>query len=134
MRFFLSSTTMKSKLCLHCGKELFGRSDKLFCDTYCKSAYQYKQRKQNEQLYFEIDRQLKINRKVLKKYNRQGKTVIRKTTLIQEGFNPKYFTHYWKNRQNKVYLFCYEYGFLSIYEKEIEKYLLIQWQDFMRKT
>jgi len=123
---------MESKLCLHCKKQIFGRPDKMFCDTYCKSAFQYDKRKKDEKTYFKIDRQLKVNRKILKKYNRQGKTVIRKSTLVEEGFNPNFFTHFWKNNRGKMYLFCYEYGFLSIMEKNVNKYLLVQWQDYMK--
>lgn len=51
--------------------------------------------------------------------------------LINEGFNPKYFTHYWKNQKGAVYLFCYEFGFLERKEHNKVKYVLIQWQEYM---
>jgi len=38
--------------------------------------------------------------------------------LIDQGFNPKFFTHYWKNNKGDVYLFCYEYGFNPKYALE----------------
>ena len=56
---------------------------------------------------------------------------IRKEKLLSEGFNPKYFTNYWKSSKEQVYFFCYEYGFLKIQKNQKEGYLLIKWQDYM---
>ena len=78
-----------------------------------------------------IDNQLKLNRRLLKNYNKAGKAVIRKNDLLAEGFNPKYFTHYWKNSKSDVYLFCYEYGYLAREENSKQKYILVKWQDYM---
>ena len=117
--------------CAYCGEQLQGRADKKFCNQYCKSAHQYEQRKKTESLFLKIDRQLKLNRKLLKYFNKAGKSVIRKKELIELGFKPGYFTYYWKNKQGKVYLFCYEYGFLEIQDKQKTKYLLVQWQEYM---
>lgn len=118
--------------CLSCEKPLEGRIDKLYCDAHCKSAYQYRNKKQQpESLFKKIDKQLKLNRRILKSYNKAGKAVVRKTVLLQAGFNPKYFTNYWKNAKGELYLFCYEYGFLAKSEYAKDKYVLVQWQSFM---
>ena len=119
------------KTCNYCGNEIQGRADKQFCSVHCKSALQYQTRKKEEALYYIIDRQLKLNRKLLKKYNQAGLATIRKEKLTTQGFNPKYFTHYWKNGKGQLYLFCYEYGYLSKNEKGKDKYVLVQWQDYM---
>ena len=119
------------KNCPICGAELKGRSDKLYCSTKCKSINQYENRQENEKFYLRVDRQLKINRKLLKRYNRSGFTTVRKSELIGEGFDPKYFTHYWKNTKGDVYLFCYDYGFLSLERNPKDKYLIVQWQAYM---
>ena len=120
--------------CLYCNKELKGRIDKKFCDPQCKSSYQYKQAKeQPERFYNKVDNQLKLNRRLLKNFNKAGKATIRAEQLIKEGFNPNFFTHYWKNTKGDVYLFVYEYGFLKRTEHNINKYILIQWQDYMVK-
>jgi hypothetical protein len=118
--------------CKNCGTILQGRSDKIYCDNYCKSAYQYKNEKENQSnFYLKVDKQLKSNRKILKAYNKAGKSTVRAEELLKEGFNPNYFTHYWKNQKGDVYLFCYEYGFLKRVESEKEKYVLVTWQDYM---
>lgn len=121
------------KDCLNCGKVLNGRSDKIYCDVHCKSSYQYQQTKiQGSNFYQRVDKQLKLNRKLLKQFNKAGKATIRSETLETLGFNSKYFTHYWKNSKGDVYLFAYEYGFLKKIENDVGKYILIKWQDYMR--
>ena len=84
-------------------------------------------------MFFKIDKQLKVNRKVLKRYNRVGMTKLRQEVLLKEGFNPNYFTHYWKNQKGDVYLFVYDYGFLKLKEQNKDKYLIIEWQEYMEK-
>jgi len=120
------------KRCLECNEILSGRSDKKFCNPYCKSSYQYRKTKDNDaNLFKKIDLQLKLNRRLLKNFNKAGKAIIRKEEMLKEGFNPKYFTHYWKNQKNEVYLFCYEYGFLEKMDNGKLKFVLVTWQPFM---
>ncbi len=123
------------KECFHCGKELKGRMDKKFCDAHCKSAYQYKKEKERPvRFYNKVDNQLKLNRKILKEYNKGGKVTIRTNILNELGFDPNFFTHYWKNQKGDVYLFVYEYGFLTKNESGKEKYILVTWQGYMAKN
>ena len=125
---------MKIHGCLNCSEQIEGRIDKLFCTPYCESAYHYQKRKfAGKTMFKTIDDTLKRNRKLLSHYNTAGKAVIRKDDLLKAGFNPKYFTHYWKNASGDVYLFCYEYGFLERKEKGRSKYVLVHWQDYMSK-
>ena len=125
-------TDMKKRRCLQCGDEVIGRLDKKFCDESCKATYHYQRSTDKEEsLFRQIDRQLKTNRRILKEFNRAGKATVRAQVLLDEGFNPKYFTHYWKNKKGDVYLFCYEYGFLKKTENHNEKYVLVQWQKYM---
>ena len=119
--------------CLECKEPIVGRSDKLFCNANCKSAYHYQKNRESERpLFKKIDLQLKLNRRLLKRFNASGKSVIRKEEFLAQGFDPKYFTHYWKNQKGEVYLFCYEFGFLSTKENGKNKYVLVKWQDYMR--
>ncbi|TLP75655.1 hypothetical protein [Maribacter sp. ACAM166] len=123
------------KECRYCNKELSGRTDKKFCDPQCKSAYQYQNEKQNpERFYNKVDNQLKLNRRLLKEYNKGGKVTIRSSVLLELGFDPNFFTHYWKNQKGEIYLFVYEYGFLTKNENGKDKYVLVIWQDYMDKN
>lgn len=121
------------KFCLACSGEIKGRADKKFCDSYCKSSYHYKKNRQNESFYLEVHRQLKKNRSILKTFNKAGKAIVKAQILIDKGFDPKFFTHYWKNSQGDVYLFVYEFGFLSRTENGKKKYILVTWQPYMEK-
>jgi hypothetical protein len=122
------------KFCLACDKELKGRTDKKFCNPYCKSAWHYqKDREGQGNFYSRVDKQLKTNRKILKSFNKAGKATVRASILTAQGFDPNFFTHYWKNSKGDVYLFVYEYGFLSRYEHGHKKYILVTWQHYMEK-
>lgn len=123
------------KTCQNCNEPVIGRSDKIFCSPYCKSSYHYQKSTERENsLFVTIDKQLKINRRLLRSFNKAGKATIRKEELIQNGFNPNYFTHYWKNKKGDVYLFCYEFGFLQKLENNTYKYVLVKWQNYMHST
>ena len=119
--------------CPVCHAQVVGRKDKVFCSPTCRAAQQYEVKQKNEAFYHQVDRQLKKNRSILKRHNHVGKTTLRKEVLLAEGFNPKFFTHYWKTHKGEVYLFCYEYGFHSYQEQGKDKYVLITWQPYMEK-
>ena len=123
------------KECLHCHRLLEGRTDKKYCDLHCKSAYQYKKEKRNPlRFYNKVDNQLKLNRKILKEHNKGGKVTIRANVLLELGFDPNFSTHSWKNQKGDIYLFVYEYGFLTRSESGKEKYVLVTWQDYMARS
>ncbi len=120
------------KKCPNCQEEIIGRTDKKFCSVYCKSSFHYQQNKNHpDKIFTKIDKQLRLNRALLKSFNKGGKSIVRKDILLKEGFNPKYFTHYWKNKNSEVYLFCYEFGYLKKKERNIEKFILVTWQPYM---
>ena len=125
---------MMRKKCPICDSILKGRVDKIFCSTKCKSIDQYEKRQKTEVFYLKVEKPLRINRKILKKYNKSGYTTLRKSILVKDGFNSNIFTHYWKNQKGDIYLFVYEYGFLKKTENGKEKYILVTWQDYMDKN
>tara|TARA_B110000977_G_scaffold171524_1_gene223189 strand:+ start:1259 stop:1630 length:372 start_codon:yes stop_codon:yes gene_type:complete len=120
------------KYCPNCKEEIKGRKDKKFCNSYCKSNFHYVKNKDRlPRLYTKIDKQLKLNRRLLMEFNKSGKSFVKEEDMIKKGFDKKYFTHYWKNNKGEVYLFCYEYGFLSKLENGRKKFVLVTWQDYM---
>ena len=121
----------KERKCPVCGEMFTGRTDKVYCSLRCKSSVHYEKKLETEQFYLKVDKHLKTNRKLLKRYNAAGKSTIRKETLLEQGFDPHFFTHYWKNKKGDVYLFCYEFGFLERKENNKAKYVLVQWQEYM---
>lgn len=126
---------MTFNICLACDKELKGRSDKKFCDLHCKSSFHYKKTLEDSPpFYSKVDKQLKLNRRILKSFNKAGKATVKAKLILDLGFNPKFFTHYWKNKKGEVYLFVYEFGFLKAKHTSVEKYILIKWQDYMNSN
>ena len=126
---------MKRK-CLECGDEIIdGRIDKKFCMDICRMAYNHRLREEaTPGIFYRVKKQLSLNRRVLKQFNRGAKVTVRKKDLEAHGFDPRFFTHYWKNQRGSVYLFVYEYGFLQLKENNKDKFVLITWQDYMTKT
>lgn len=104
------------KQCLNCQKPLRGRADKKFCDDYCRNNFNNKQSSDKSQQVRAINTILLKNRRILaailgveesmKKCSRQR--------LTDEGFNFKYFTHQFQNKNGQVYFFVYEYGYLPL--------------------
>ncbi len=119
--------------CPECNTDVVGRGNKVFCNSYCRTSFHSKKhRDKGETLFSKIDSQIKLNRRLLKLFNKAGKSTVNEKKLLDAGFDSNYFTHYWKNDDNVVYLFCYDVGFLSLRKQGKAKYLLIDWQDYMR--
>jgi hypothetical protein len=110
-----------------CNTKIKGRIDKKYCSANCKSIHQYETRRNEETLFFKVDKQLKTNRKILKKYNKVGKTALRKNVLHEEGFDPNYFTHFRRYDENSIYFYCYDFGFMTIKDNDKHKYLIVNW-------
>lgn len=125
------------RICLNerCENKVQGRADRKFCSVYCKTDHHYRKNKESKKTYFkkEIDDIIRLNRQLLQDYNRAGKSTVRKEELLKQGFNPRFITHWWKNKAGDTYLFCYEQGFKEVKDNNRQKYLLIQWQDYMGK-
>ena len=74
--------------CLECNETLKGREGQKYCSEYCKSSYHYKKNKQKESsTYVKIDKNLKLNRSILKKYNISGQSQVKTELLVAEGFD-----------------------------------------------
>lgn len=108
-------TNNVQKLCINCGKPVKGRSDKKFCDDYCRNNYNNAQKAGEENLIRNIHNALRKNRKILIAFlqNEDNKKVHREK-LHAEGFNFKYHTHQYLTQKGHSYIFCYDYGYLML--------------------
>lgn len=103
------------KVCVNCGRIIKGRTDKKFCDDSCRNNYNNSQKAVVTNYMRNINNALSKNRKVLE--GLLGKEEMKKQPrerLDNEGFNFKYFTHIYTNKQGNIYHFCYEYGYLPL--------------------
>ena len=116
-------------LCLQCGEKIIGRIDKKFCDAQCRNSFNNKIKRKNEKQIIEINRILRRNRKILKQFNPEGKTTVRKEYLDKLKFDFKFHTHTFTTSNSNTYKFCYEYGYLEV--DEGLKILIINEQPYM---
>ncbi|MEP7253841.1 MAG: hypothetical protein ABI683_15720, partial [Ginsengibacter sp.] len=67
------------KLCLTCGKQVKGRTDKKFCDDYCRNNYNNQLKSNSTNLIRNVNNALGKNRRILESLI-PGSEDIAKTT------------------------------------------------------
>ncbi|WP_158989199.1 hypothetical protein [Mucilaginibacter sp. L196] len=131
----IETLTVAERKCKDCGTPLgAGREGRLYCDSYCKTNYNNRRRRENQQgneSHEEISQrpeaeQLSIpdyitriqeillnNRRIMEglcSEDRAGR--IRMRDLIGKGFNTKFITSEAEPTESgRVYHFCFEYGY-----------------------
>ncbi len=101
--------------CLECGDALHGRTDKKFCSDACRNAHNNRLKSvAGDLLVRRINGILKKNRNIMAALNPDGKITVHKSRLVSQGFDFSYLTHRYVNRNGKVYLFCYDQGYLPL--------------------
>jgi hypothetical protein len=121
-----------TKICLQCQKTLSGRSDKKFCDAYCRNIYNNQHKADDDRNITLINSQIRKNRRVLKSLAPEGKATVRKDVLDQMGYDYRYFSGLFKSKQTLYYL-VYDYAFAPIMDNGKEKALIVQRQDYMNR-
>lgn len=114
---------MKTKQCLECGEKVIGRSDKKFCNDYCRNAYNNKLNIGDKNLVRNINNALKKNYKILCELNITGKTKVSKVKLNQKGFRFDLFTSVYVTKTGSQYYYCYNQGYLAL---EQDYFLLVK--------
>jgi predicted nucleic acid-binding Zn ribbon protein len=111
-------TTFQPRACRACGKALKGRSDKKFCDDYCRNGYNNLQKSKNNYSSFirNINNTLLKNRKILESIlpNDVETAKAKRDKLQHLGFHFKYVTHLYTTKTGKQYHYCYDYGYLPL--------------------
>jgi predicted nucleic acid-binding Zn ribbon protein len=104
---------MPLKTCRSCGKPVRGRSDKKFCDDYCRNAFNNQLKTNNTEYMRRVNAILRRNRNILSRALAQNREIrkTRKEVLMHEGFRFSYVTHVYTNKKGKTYFFCYEFGY-----------------------
>jgi len=114
---------MEDKKCLECNEPIVGRSDKKFCDDQCRNAYYNKLNSDNINIVRNINNYLRKNRRILESLCPDGKNKVKREKLLSKGYDFKYHTHTYTTKDNTLYLFCYDYGILSL---ENDWYLIVK--------
>lgn len=113
------------KNCLACDKPLKGRSDKKFCDDYCRNNYNNQLKSITNNQVRNINNALGKNRRILEEMLPLGEEMSKTTKekLLQKGFLFKYVTHLYTTKSGKTYYYCYDYGYLPL---ENDWYLIVR--------
>jgi hypothetical protein len=62
----------------------------------------------------QINKKLKQNHAILKRINNNGKKMIHRDKLLQEGFDFDFFTNTYITKDQRQYHFCYDQGYLIL--------------------
>lgn len=118
---------VESRNCLACKKTLRGRSDKKYCDDYCRNHYNnhLKAKSGYSPAVRNINNALLNNRKVLCSVLAEGEETVRmnREELLVRGFRFKYITHTYITRTGREYYYCYDYGYLPL---DNDRFLIVR--------
>ena len=105
-----------ARSCRTCNKILRGRTDKKFCDDYCRNSYNNQFKPAKSHYVRNVNNWLLKNRRILEALLPATRECIRvnKVKLLQLGFLFTYHTHTFTNKNGSVYFYCYEYGYLAL--------------------
>jgi predicted nucleic acid-binding Zn ribbon protein len=109
-------STKEPTFCLCCGKPVKGRSDKKFCDDYCRSEYNNSLKADKTNLMRNINNALSKNRRILLQLLGEAAETAKahQDKMVSLGLQFKYHTHTYTNKKGDVYFFCYDVGYLPI--------------------
>lgn len=110
---------MNTNKCKQCGHALHGRSDKKFCDSYCRAQFHNEKLSGEAQFLKTIERILRRNRRILRMLAGKTGIVIQKKKLEELGFKFDYFTHRVKKSKDTTCYFCYDHGLLPIDQNRV---------------
>jgi hypothetical protein len=113
-----------NKVCQACGKNLVGRTDKKFCNDYCRNNYNNIQRAETTNYARNIVNTLRRNKRIMEDLLGDLETVkATKEKLLNLGFQFKYHTHQYATQKGSLYIFCFEFGYLAL---ENDWYLIVK--------
>jgi len=106
----------ETRTCRLCEKTLKGRSDKKFCDDYCRAAYNNELKSAVNNYIRKVNHALSKNRRILEGLIPGGAPTAKtnRDKLIEQGFQFKYHTCQYAARNGNTYFYCYEYGYLPL--------------------
>src|SRR5690606_30005906 len=98
----------ETKTCLFCKKPVKGRSDKKFCDDYCRAAYNNELKSAANNYIRNVNNALGKNRRILESLLPETESTVKanKDKLIEKGFQFKYHTHQYTAKNGNTYFYC----------------------------
>ncbi len=108
----LTGNSMETTTCFSCNNPLRGRTDKKFCNDYCRSIYHNARRNKANAHMKLINRQLLRNWCILAGLLQHKKECLIPAELpVMQGFLRQFHTETAINTEGIPYCFCYDIGF-----------------------
>ena len=113
------------KTCILCANPIKGRSDKKFCDDYCRAAFNNELKSKSNNFIRNVNNALCKNRRILENIlaGKEPTTKVNQDKLIERGYQFKYHTHVYNTRSGQTYYYCYDHGYLPL---ENNRYLVVK--------
>ena len=105
--------------CHYCEASLVGRSDKRFCNSACRNAFNNAKRITTFSVIKAVNKTLLKNFNILNQAWLCGEIELSKSALIKRGYNTNYFTSIQYLGKGVEYVFCYDIGYSLINENTI---------------
>lgn len=106
--------------CQNCNHTLHGRTDKKFCNDYCRNTYHNKSKRSENNHIRNTKAILMQNRRILAEILGDKSTcTAHRSELVAKGFHFDFITQIHSTKQGSVTHFCYEYGYKIINESSI---------------
>lgn len=104
------------RICVACGKPIKGRSDKRFCDDYCRNNHNNSLNNETSAYMRNVNNILRKNRRILQELIPPEERMAKfpKSKALHMGFNFQYFTDTYTTKKAITYHFCYEFGYLLL--------------------
>ena len=99
--------------CVLCGKTIYGRTDKRFCDLDCRNSYHNSRRSSHERPFREMHKKLMVNYRILKRLYERGERTVDIHSLREYGFNPTSISYYRRFERQSV-MACYDQFFIYV--------------------
>jgi len=119
--------TTELKNCVCCSKPLRGRSDKKFCDDFCRNTFNNHQKARGNHNGFikPINTALLKNRNVLSSLLPEGEEtiIVPREKLLRMDFQFRYITDFYTTSAGKMYYYCYDHGYLQL---DADSYLIVK--------
>lgn len=121
---------VNQKTCQTCGEVLRGRSDKKFCNDYCRNQFNNEQKASVRQLPVvrNVNNALLRNRKILSGLLPEQEETVRvsRERMLEMGFFFRYITETYTAKNGNIYYYCYDHGYRHL---ENETLLIVRKKD-----
>lgn len=105
--------------CHFCGKRLYGRSDKKYCDDNCRNNHHYNVKRNDGYLIKSVNASLLRNRELLKLLCIGGRSMVKKQLLLARGFDFCVMTSLYKTKKGTEYRMVYDYAYRFVNEDDV---------------